>query len=214
MLTEEELRILLPGVEFIGDENAMAFRILLATCVRSIELAKAKKEHVFLDRGLWWIPDENVKTRTGFLVPLAPKVIEWFHALFEWSGDSEYVLPARQERRRRNLGGDTHVCPTTLWAAITRAFDRGDISITKFTPHDTRSTAKGHMRNMGISNAISEIALNHKVRGMEGIYDVREEIPERREALTKWTEFIVACETGVPFAVPVFTNIVALRSAA
>lgn len=214
MLSEEELRILLPGVEFIGDENAMAFRILLATCVRGIELAKARKEHVFLDRGLWWIPDDNVKTRSGFLVPLVPIVVEWFRALVEWSGESEYVLPARQERRRRNAGGDTHVGPTTLWAAITRAFERGDISITKFTPHDTRSTAKGHMRNMGISREISEIALNHKLRGMEGIYDVREEIPERREALTKWAEFIVACETGCHTTAPISVSIVALRSAA
>ncbi|KAF1034257.1 MAG: Prophage integrase IntA [Herbaspirillum frisingense] len=214
MLTEKELRVLLPGADFIGEENAMAFRILLATCVRGIELARARKEHVFLDRGLWWVPDEDVKTRSGFLVPLVPIVVEWFRALFEWSGESEYVLPARHERRRRNAGGDTHVGPTTLWAAITRAFKRGDISITKFTPHDTRSTAKGHMRNMGISNAISEIALNHKVRGMEGIYDVREEIPERREALTKWAEFIVACETGMPAPAPVSANIIALRSAA
>jgi len=198
MLTEEELRILLPGVEFIGEENAMAFRILLATCVRGIELAKARKEHIFLDRGLWWVPDENVKTRSGFMVPLVPIVAEWFRALIEWSGESEFLLPARQERRRRNLGGDTHVGPTTLWAAITRAFERGDISVTRFTPHDTRSTAKGHMRNMGISSAISEIALNHKLRGMEGIYDVREEIPERRMALSKWAEFLVACESGTP----------------
>jgi len=198
MLTEEELKTLLPGIEFIGDENAMAFRILLATCVRGIELAKARKEHVFLNEGYWWVPDENVKTRTGFVVPLVPVVVEWFRALFEWSGNSEFVLPARHERRRRNVGGDTHVAPTTLWAAITRAFDRGDISITKFTPHDTRSTAKGHMRNMGISREISEIALNHKLRGVEGIYDVREEIPERREAMTKWADFIVACEAGVP----------------
>ncbi|OWY36530.1 tyrosine-type recombinase/integrase [Herbaspirillum aquaticum] len=212
MLTEEELRALLPGVEFIGEENAMAFRILLATCVRGVELAKARKEHIFLDRGLWWVPDENVKTRSGFMVPLVPVVVEWFRALIEWSGESEYLLPARQERRRRNLGGDTHVGPTTLWAAITRAFERGDISITRFTPHDTRSTAKGHMRNMGISNAISEIALNHKLRGMEGIYDVREEIPERREALSRWAEFLVACESGAP--IPRSKNVIELRSVA
>lgn len=217
MLLEPELRDLLPGIDFIGTENAYAFRILLATCVRGIELTKAKKEHIFLDRGVWWIPDESVKTRRGFLVPLTPVVVEWFRALFDMSGESAYVLPARHERRRRNQQGDTHVGTTTLWASIRRAFDRHDIEIRKFTPHDTRSTAKGHLRNMGVSYEISEVALNHTLGSMDAIYDVREEIPERREALEKWSEFIVACETGAPtpsFVKPTPNNIIHLLSAA
>lgn len=197
MLTEDELRKLLPGIDDIGTENALAFRILLATCVRSIELAKAKKKDIHLDRAGWWVPDESVKTRQGFWVPLVPQVIEWFKQLIELSGESEWLLPARTELRRRNKGGDIHVCEHTLWAAITRAFKRGDIEVRKFTPHDTRSTAKGHMRNMGVSREISEIALNHALKGMEAIYDVREEIPERREALIKWANFIVDCERGL-----------------
>ncbi len=217
MLLEEELRALLPDIDLIGLENACAFRILLATCVRGIELTKAKKEHVFLDRRVWWIPEESVKTRRGFLVPLTPIVVEWFRALFDMSGESIYVLPARHERRRRNQQGDTHVGTTTLWASIRRAFDRHDIEIRKFTPHDTRSTAKGHLRNMGVSYEISEVALNHTLGSMDAIYDVREEIPERREALEKWSEFIVACETGAPtpsFVKPTPNNIIHLISAA
>jgi integrase len=195
MLNEQELRTLLPDIDDIGTENALAFKILLATCVRSVELTKARKEHFNFERATWWVPDQSVKTRTGFLVPLAPTVLKWFEELFALAGESEWVLPARTERRIRNQG-DTHVSETTLWAAITRAFERGDIEIRRFTPHDTRSTAKGHMRNMGISREISEIALNHALKGMEAIYDVREEIPERRIALEKWAAFIVDCETG------------------
>ena len=198
MLTEAELRALLPGIDCIGSENALAFRVLLATCVRSSELAKSKKADVDFGRGRWWIPGENVKTRAGFLVPLTPTVAGWFRQLFELSGDSDYVLPARHERRRRNQGGDTHVGVTTLWAAIQRAFERRDIDIRKFTPHDTRSTAKGHMREMGISREISELALNHVLQGMEAIYDVREDIWERRKAMEQWAEFLVACERGQP----------------
>lgn len=208
MLDESELRTLLGDIdETIGLENGLALRILLATCVRSVELTKARKEHVDMDAGTWWVPDESVKTRTGFLVPLTPTVIGWFRQLFELSGDSEWLLPARTERRRR-AHGDTHVSGTTLWAAIDRAFKRGGIDIRRFTPHDTRSTAKGHMRNMGIPNPITEIALNHKMRGMEAIYDVREEIPERRDALEKWAAFIEACESGKPW------NVVPITSAA
>ena len=200
MLAEDELRALLKDISDIGVENGLAFRILLATCVRSIELAKARWEHIDFELGTWWVPAESVKTRTGFLVPITPTVAEWFKSLQCLSGDSPWVLPARTDRRRKRVG-DTHVGKTTLWAAITRAFDRGDIDVRRFTPHDTRSTAKGHMRNMGIPNDITEIALNHALKGMEAVYDVREEIPERRQALEKWAAFIEACETGRPWNV-------------
>lgn len=200
MLAEDELRALLKDINDIGVENGLAFRILLATCVRSIELAKARWEHIDFELGTWWVPAESVKTRTGFLVPITPTVAEWFKSLQCLSGDSPWVLSARTDRRRKRVG-DTHVGKTTLWAAITRAFDRGDIDVRRFTPHDTRSTAKGHMRNMGIPNDITEIALNHALKGMEAVYDVREEIPERRQALEKWAAFIEACETGRPWNV-------------
>ena len=200
MLTEDELRTLLKDVDDIGLANALALRILLATCVRSIELTKARWEHVDLERGTWWVPEESVKTRVGFLVPLTPTVVTWFRRLHELSEGSTWVLPARTARRVRRLGA-THVGKTTLWAAITRAFERGEIDIRRFTPHDTRSTAKGHMRNMGIANEITELALNHKLKGMEAIYDVREEIPERRAALELWASLISACEAGMPWNV-------------
>ncbi len=207
MLTEPELRRLLAGIEDIGTENALALRILLATCVRSIELATARWEYVDLETGRWIVPEENVKVRRAFMVPLTPTVVGWFRQLQELAGTSEWVLPARQERRRRNQGGDTHVGKTTLWAAIQRAFERGDIDIRRFTPHDTRSTAKGHMRNLGVSNEVSELALNHKLKGMEGIYDVREDIPERRMALELWAAFLGNCASGTDW------NVTPLRTA-
>ncbi|WP_025138987.1 site-specific integrase [Achromobacter sp. DH1f] len=207
MLTEPELRTLLAGLEDIGTENALALRILLATCVRSTELATARWEYVDLEAGRWIVPEENVKVRRAFMVPLTPTVVGWFRQLQELAGTSEWVLPARQERRRRNQGGDTHVGKTTLWAAIQRAFARGDIDIRRFTPHDTRSTAKGHMRNLGVSNEVSELALNHKLKGMEGIYDVREDIPERRVALELWAAFLGSCASGAEW------NVTPLRQA-
>lgn len=201
MLETDELQTLLSGIDFIGRENALAFRILLVTCVRGVELVKAKKADLDLERGTWWVPDDSVKTRTGFSVPLPPVVADWFRELMALAGDSQWVLPARRMDRVRNLG-DVPVGRTTLWAAFNRAFERGAIDIRRFTPHDTRSTAKGHLRNLGVSREISEIALNHKLKGMEGIYDVREEIPERRQALAIWADFLVACETGEPPPLP------------
>ena len=45
-LTEDELRVILPALPLIGQQNALATKILLATCTRISELAGAKWEHV------------------------------------------------------------------------------------------------------------------------------------------------------------------------
>lgn len=65
MLTEAELRTLLQDIDAIGRVNALALRIMLATCVRTIELVKARWEDIDLDAGTWVVPDDSVKTRRG-----------------------------------------------------------------------------------------------------------------------------------------------------
>ena len=47
------------------------------------------------------------------------------------------------------------------------------------------------MRNLGISHEDSERALNHVIPGMAGIYDVRDELPEKRRALQAWSDFLL-----------------------
>lgn len=187
MLSKEELSILLSTLDTLGTENGLALRILLATCVRTNELVLARWEDINLDVGTWFVPDLNTKTRQGFLVPLVPPVVEWFKHLHALSAGSPFVLPARISRKQ----GET-ITTRTLWAAITRAFDTGRLTVTKFTPHDTRSTAKGHMRNLGISDKLTEVALSHAPQGMNAIYDVRTEIPEKRIALNTWANFLLS----------------------
>lgn len=186
MLPTDDIRTLLATVDTLNIPNGLALRILLATCVRTSELVTARWENIDLVNGSWFVPDELTKMRTGFLVPLTAPVVGWFRRLKELSGDSPFVLPARISRKL----GQT-ITTRTLWAAIDRAFDTGRLTVTKFTPHDMRSTAKGHMRNLGISPDDTERALSHKIKGVAGIYDVREEIPEKRHALTVWANHLL-----------------------
>lgn len=193
MLTEAELRTLLQDIDSIGIENALALRIMLATCVRTIELVKARWEHLDLEAGTWVVPDDSVKTRRGYVVPLCPTVVGWFRKLRTLAGESAWVLPARREDRRARLG-DAPVGETTLWASIVRRFSRGGLEVRRFTPHDTRSTAKSHMKAMGVANEVTERALNHTLKGMDAIYDQYDYLPERQAALETWAAFLVACE--------------------
>jgi integrase len=188
MLSEADLRLLFTQVDKLGTLNSLNLRILLATCVRTNELTQARWKDVDLENGTWFVHDENTKTRAGFHVPLAPPVIEWFKELKRYAGDSEYVLPARIARTKSRPTID----PRTLWAVMDRAFDDKRLTVTRFTPHDTRSTAKGHMLDMGIPDHVTELALSHALKGMQAIYDVRKEIPEKRDALNKWAAYLVS----------------------
>ena len=65
-----------------------------------------------------------------------------------------------------------------------------------FTIHDFRRTARTHLAALGVDPHIAERCLNHKIDGVEGIYNRHDYFPERREALAKWASFIEACEAG------------------
>jgi integrase len=90
------------------------------------------------------------------------------------------VLPARLRRRFERVGGDTHVSKDALRELIDFWIDKPKIR--RFTPHDLRSTMKSHMRKLGVPRDISEMCLNHKLKGVEGIYDQHTYYDERRTA--------------------------------
>ena len=208
-LTEANLRALLAGIGSIGTSNALAFRILLATCVRIGELVRAEWRDVDMENGLWYIPDANSKTKKGFTVPLPAPVVGWFRELKALAGGSAYVLPARQVRRINNCGGDTYIVQNTMNMILTKYCDRMADHCPRFTPHDLRSTARSHLSAMGVPVVVAERALNHTIGGIIGIYDQHDFLDERREALERWTAFLVACETGTAWNVTPIRGILA-----
>jgi integrase len=167
MLTDAELHVLMNAK--MRDVNLFALRIALATGVRISELYMAQRQDVHLDEARWHIP----KSKTGpeMDIPLAPIVVEWFQRLFEMAGTSNYLLPARLSNRLDRFEGDTHVSKDAIREAIDYWIEHHEPKIRRFTPHDLRSTMKSHMRKLGVSRDISEMCLNHKLAGVEGIYD-------------------------------------------
>jgi integrase len=185
MLSEDDLHNLLSTMDTLGVENSLSLKVLLATCVRTSELVSARWEDFNFENNSWFVPGPNTKTRRGFHVPLTPTVIQWLDQLKILSAGSPFVLPARTAKKL----GQT-ITNRTLWASIDRAFKTNRLTVIKFTPHDTRSTAKGHLKNMGFTDDITELALSHVVKGVSGIYDVRNEKPEKRKALEAWANFL------------------------
>lgn len=195
MLTEEELRVILPALSLIGYQNALATRILLATCTRISELAGAKWENVDLDRAEWVIPHSKGSDR-AFTIPLCPAVVDWFQELKTYAFGSTFVLPARQARRTARLGGDAPMNQLALNAMLHKLCVKLSDKVRRFTPHDLRSTARSHLAALGVSVIVAERCLNHSLGGLLAIYDQHDYLAERRAALERWTEFLVWC--GAP----------------
>lgn len=186
MLNAEELSVLMNAR--MKSDNLLSVRILLATGVRVSELFTALRENVFISEARWHIPQS--KTGPAMDIPLAPCVVDWFKELFELAGNSVYILPARLRTRFERYEGDTHVSKDAIREAIDYWIDNHAPKIRRFTPHDLRSTMKSHMRKLGVSRDISEMCLNHKLPGVEGIYDQHSYYEERRAALTVWSEYL------------------------
>jgi integrase len=212
-LTADELRVILPALPSMGEQNALTVKILLATCTRIGELARAEWAHVDFDRAEWFVPDSNSKTGKGFTVPLPPAAVRWFKELQVFSCGSPFVLPARQMRRKLSHGGEVHFEQRALNSMLHKLCDKLGDKVRRLTPHDLRSTARSHLAALGVNVVVAERCLNHSLGGLIAIYDQHDYMTERRAALDLWADFILACEAGCEW-MPKADKVVPLRSAA
>lgn len=195
VLARDELSLLLAAMREtpnLGRNNELAFKILLATCVRKGELVSAQWPVLDLEQGIWHLT--GTKTGAAIDIPLAAAVVEWFRELQVFAAGSEYVLPARLiVKRRRGQAIQSrfpHISPDTLNVALRRV----NHGLEHFAVHDMRRTARTHLAALGVSREVAERALNHKLRGVEGIYNRHDYFEERRHALTLWAELLVSLE--------------------
>ena len=190
MLTEKEIALLLSAP--MKHRNKLGLRVLLGTGVRASELFTAKWEDVHIDKDYWRIPDS--KTDAAMDIPLVPWVKECFIELKLMASGSTYVLPAHFRSRAAAHGGDFHLGKDTLRESIDYWIKYHKPEVRRFTLHDLRSTMKSHMRALGVPRDISEMCLNHKLTGVEGIYDWHNYFEERKQALGRWADFLARCQ--------------------
>lgn len=168
-------------------ENELCIKLLLALAVRKSELIGASWKEFDLDAGLWHLPAIRTKTEAAITIPLSNTVLGWFNELKRLSCGSEWVLPAR--KMQNNL----HMSESTLSVALAKVKH----GLEPFTIHDMRRTAKTLLGSLGVRPHISERCLNHKIKGVEGIYDGYDYFEERKAALKALSDLLVQIETGI-----------------
>lgn len=182
----EVFRIFRENISSFGRDNYISCCLFLMLGVRKSELCEAKWSEFDLDEGLWTLPKERMKTGVPITIPLPTQAMTLFKILKVQAGFSEYVFPARRASKTPHMGSDT------LNRAITKCFGHeagrkvqpknlmGDIA--HFSVHDLRRTFRTICAKLGISGEVAERCLNHKLKGVEGIYDRHDYLEERRVA--------------------------------
>lgn len=168
-------------------DNYLACALLVVLGVRKGELTEALWQEFDLVEAKWGLPKERSKSGVGIVIPLPEAVLEWLKELKIRACGSDYVFPNRRSSKRPYMGADT------LNRAITKLFGReagkkkqppnqmGDME--HFTVHDLRRTCRSLLAAQGTPGHVAERCLNHKLKGVEGIYDRYDYFNERAVAL-------------------------------
>lgn len=198
ILSQDELREVIAKFrqypEKFTRDNYLAILLLLALGVRKNELIAAKWQEFDFDEAVWHLPSERTKTGAEIRIPLVPAVIEWLKELKIRALGSDYVFPNRRTAKRPHMG------PDTLNRAIQVMFGQdkqrptdnlmGDIEY--FTVHDLRRTTRSLLAELGTPSHIAERCLNHKLKGVEGIYDRYDYFDERKNAISNLAILLVS----------------------
>lgn len=153
------------------------FALLLLTAARRNELFGAPSAEIV--EGVWILPAERSKNGEANVVALGPwgrRLAQTNHAwlfpsprldgpqLFGW-----FKARDRIHRRMEEIAG----CRVPRWHF-----------------HDLRRTFRSHARRIGIDRDIAELMLNHKRKGIEGVYDRNEELERRAAGFAAWETFL------------------------
>jgi len=196
-LSQTELKTLfkqMAAAKGFSRANYLAVKLCLLLCVRKCEITQAEKSEFDLDAGQWRLGYEDRKTKTdnAITIPLSRQAVEALTELFTLSTDSAYLLPARSAQSR-NL---PHISDSTLNAALKKIE-----GMTHFTIHDLRRTGKTKMQELGIDEITSEFCLNHRIKGIAGVYGRYDFFEERKKALQLWANYLESCESGLSWNV-------------
>lgn len=182
-LTTNEIKTLLLFLDSKNNrmslQTKLAIKIILHTGVRSGELRLATFSELDYQNSLWTIPKEHTKQGEVMRIHLTEPVKAMFKELQAVS-TCKYVLSAK--------GGE----PINL-KALSRAINRIQerVGIPHWTAHDLRRSFCTQLgETLHIDPVVIEKCLGHKMPKIMATYNKNEMLPQRKEALTRWSHYL------------------------
>lgn len=185
-LNQEQLPMFLRALSAdkrLAPTTRLGLRILALTFVRPGELRNARWAEFDLKHGLWTIPGTRMKSRQEHLVPLSPLALAALRDLHDITGPCELLFPSRSNFTRP-------ISDNTFRKAL---HDMGF----KVTAHGFRSTASTILNEMGFRSDVIERQLAHGERDkVRAAYNRAQYLPERKDMMRHWSEYLAAIEAG------------------
>lgn len=168
-------------------DNYIACALLILLGIRKTELTESKWTEFNQEDIKWVLPANRSKTGKEIAIPLSPFALDFFNELKVRACGSKYVFPNRRVSKTPHMGKDT------LNRAIAKMFGQEPgkkiqqqnkmESLEYFTVHDLRRTCRSLLASLSVPPHIAERCMNHKIEGVQGVYDRYDYYNERKEAL-------------------------------
>ncbi|WP_095497197.1 tyrosine-type recombinase/integrase [Paraferrimonas haliotis] len=155
----------------------LALMVMFGT--RIGETRKAKWAHFDLDKGLWRLQAEDVKTSQALTLPLsdlAIDVLNWYR--HNWVGNlSVYLFP--------NADGKGCICADVASRRV-REISQGD-----WSSHHIRKMMRSSLADLGEDYFTSERILNHAKSKLDQAYIHPNQLKLMRETLERWHQHLI-----------------------
>lgn len=160
--------------------------------LRGMQWAELELDHP--DGPRWVIPPARRKLRKRLkehmdtpphVVPLCRQALTILDELRPLTGESRYVFPSARGAGRPMSDGAINVALRSLGYAA------GEM-----TGHGFRHMARTLLAEMGWPREVCEAQMSHAVRGVEGVYNKAQHLPERAKMMQQWADYLDQLREG------------------
>jgi integrase len=190
-LSDPEIAAFWWACDQIGYPHGRNYQLLLLTACRRNEVAfmPCRGELNFSQR-LWTIPAPRTKTNQAHLVYLTDLMLDIFERMPKFS-DGKFVFVGAGGK----AGTAFHMKKKEIDALMLgKLREQGHLGekdeLERWTFHDLRRTARTGFSRLKVPLDVKKKLLNHKLGGMDGVYDMWEFFDEKKEALERWSDLI------------------------
>ena len=200
-LSDEELTAFTLAIERLPVPHRQAYQVLLHSGLRLNEAARARWSE--LEGEIWTIPAARMKGRNSgqgqarpHVVPRTPALCKIFDAMPRGTrGDCVFSVqdgaaPIAAGSARTKAALDAEMLAILRQRAAARGQDPDKVVLRPWRNHDVRRTCRSTLSRLGVRHEVAEAVLAHARPGIVGTYDKWGYLPEKREALERWSQFL------------------------
>jgi integrase len=179
--TDKEWVALWHGFEKEGDPAFAAFQMLILTGARRREVTGMLWSELDLDNATWTLPADRRKTGKKdpepFVIKLHPMAVSVIkrQPILE---SNAHVFWGRRDKRPFDF----------LHSTMDRL--RENVKVENWRLHDVRRVMRSGMARLGITQAVAEQCLGHKIGGLPGVYDTHSYADEMAAAWQRWGDHV------------------------